>query len=50
MAFEGIDTGEGIGLSVVQQLVNQHGGEMKVISTLGDGTTFRVWWPAEVPA
>lgn len=42
--------GNGIGLAVVQQLVNQHGGEVKVSSTLGDGTTFRVWWPAEVPA
>lgn len=42
--------GNGIGLAVVQQLVNQHGGEVKVSSTLGDGTTFRVWWPAGVPA
>lgn len=41
--------GHGIGLAVVQQLVNQHGAEISVSSTLGDGTTFRVWWPAEVP-
>lgn len=41
--------GHGIGLALVQQLVTQHGGEIKVSSTLGDGTTFRVWWPAEVP-
>lgn len=42
--------GHGIGLALVQQLVTQHGGDIKVSSTLGDGTTFRVWWPAEVPA
>ena len=41
--------GHGIGLAVVQQLVNQHGGEVTVSSTLGDGTTFKVWWPSEVP-
>jgi signal transduction histidine kinase len=41
--------GHGIGLAVVQQIVTQHGGEVKVSSTLGDGTTFRVWWPSEVP-
>ncbi len=41
--------GHGIGLSVVQQLVNQHGGEVTVSSALGEGTTFKVWWPSEVP-
>jgi two-component system, cell cycle sensor histidine kinase and response regulator CckA len=41
--------GHGIGLAVVQQIVTQHGGEVKVSSTLGDGSTFRVWWPSEVP-
>lgn len=41
--------GHGIGLAVVQQLVNQHGGEVSVSSTVGDGTTFKVWWPADVP-
>lgn len=40
--------GHGIGLAVVQQLVKQHGGEVSVSSTVGDGTTFRVWWPSEV--
>ncbi|MBL8909098.1 MAG: GAF domain-containing sensor histidine kinase [Archangium sp.] len=37
--------GSGIGLAIVQQLVNQHGAEIKVSSTVGDGTTVRVWWP-----
>lgn len=42
-------SGHGIGLAVVQQLVLQHGGEVKVSSAVGDGTTFRVWWPSRVP-
>lgn len=42
-------SGHGIGLALVQQLVGQHGGEIKVSSTLGDGTTFRVWWPVRPP-
>ncbi|MFO0597799.1 MAG: GAF domain-containing sensor histidine kinase [Myxococcaceae bacterium] len=41
--------GHGIGLAVVQQLVTQHGGEIKVSSTVGDGTTFRIWWPSAAP-
>lgn len=41
--------GHGIGLAVVQQLVKQHGGEVTVNSAPGDGTTFKVWWPSEVP-
>ena len=40
--------GHGIGLAVVQQLVKQHGGEVTVSSTVGDGSTFKVWWPSEV--
>jgi signal transduction histidine kinase len=42
--------GHGIGLAMVQQLVTQHGGEIKVSSTVGDGTTFRIWWPSDLPA
>jgi len=42
-------SGHGIGLAVVQQLVTQHGGEIKVSSTVGDGTTFRIWWPSDMP-
>ncbi len=42
--------GHGIGLAIVQQLVVQHGGEIKVSSTVGDGTTFHVWWPSAAPA
>lgn len=42
-------SGNGIGLAVVQQVVRQHGGELKVSSALGDGTTFRIWWPSHAP-
>jgi signal transduction histidine kinase len=44
------ESGNGIGLAVVQQIVRQHAGEVKVSSTVGDGTTFTVWWPSGVPA
>ncbi|MFT3711095.1 MAG: GAF domain-containing sensor histidine kinase [Archangium sp.] len=41
--------GSGIGLAIVQQLVTQHGAEIKVSSTVGDGTTVRIWWPTSAP-
>ena len=39
------DDGSGLGLSVVQQLVRAHGGEVAVSSTPGQGTTFRFTVP-----
>lgn len=42
-------SGHGVGLAIVQQLTAQHGGEVSVSSTVGDGTTFRVWWPSHAP-
>jgi signal transduction histidine kinase len=41
--------GHGIGLAVVQQLVMQHGGDIAVSSSPGDGATFKVWWPSSAP-
>lgn len=43
------NNGSGIGLAIVQQLVNLHGAEIKVSSTVGDGTTVRIWWPTTAP-
>jgi signal transduction histidine kinase len=37
--------GSGIGLALVQELVRLHGGEVRVQSALGDGTTFTVSLP-----
>lgn len=37
--------GAGLGLSVVRRIVQGHGGEIQVISTLGLGSTFRVILP-----
>ena len=39
--------GTGLGLSVVQKIVENHGGHIEVQSTVGEGTTFRVFLPRE---
>ena len=41
--------GTGIGLSVVQQFTSLHGGEVRVSSIVGKGTTFTVDWPCVPP-
>jgi signal transduction histidine kinase len=38
--------GSGLGLAVVRQLVELHGGRVEAESQVGEGTTFRVWLPA----
>jgi signal transduction histidine kinase len=38
--------GAGLGLSIVRQLVDTHGGEIEVTSALGEGTIFTVKLPA----
>jgi signal transduction histidine kinase len=38
--------GSGIGLALVSELVNIHGGEIRVVSRMGEGTTFTVSIPA----
>lgn len=37
--------GSGLGLSIVQEIVRQHHGDIAVESTEGVGTTFKVWLP-----
>lgn len=39
------EQGTGIGLSVVQQIISQHGGDIDVQSTKGKGTTFTIYLP-----
>lgn len=38
--------GSGLGLSLVQQLVRSHGGDVSLSGPSGPGATFRVWLPA----
>ena len=42
-----VGKGTGLGLSVSLGIVEKHGGTIRVRSTVGRGTTFVVWLPAE---
>jgi CheY-like chemotaxis protein len=37
--------GRGMGLAVVQRIVHDHGGTIRMVSSLGQGTTFQVFLP-----
>ncbi len=38
--------GTGLGLTIVERIVNRHSGQIEVDSVLGEGSTFRVFLPA----
>ncbi len=42
--------GSGLGLGIVKEIVDQHGGALEVSSTVGRGTTFRVYLPLAQPS
>ena len=49
--FRGAFTrGTGLGLSIVHRIVSDYGGEIKVTSNKGEGTTVRVKFPVAVAA
>ena len=41
--------GTGVGLAIVQRIVQRHGGEVDVRSRPGEGTTFSIVLPASPP-
>ena len=45
-----VGEGTGLGLSIVHELVERHGGTIEVDTKLGEGTTFTVTLPRQIPA
>ncbi|MBI3430407.1 MAG: HAMP domain-containing histidine kinase, partial [Actinobacteria bacterium] len=41
------DEGSGLGLSIVDAVMRAHGGKVSVISTVGEGATFTLFFPLE---
>jgi signal transduction histidine kinase len=49
-ATHGKDSGTGLGLTVVQKIVQEHGGEADLEHTGPEGTVFRIFLPSRAPA
>jgi len=49
-AEESGEAGTGIGLSIVQQIVEQHGGRIEVVSQPGQGSCFTLVMPSPAVA
>jgi len=45
-----VGEGTGLGLSIVHELVERHGGEIQCETVVGEGTTFVVKLPRQIPA
>ncbi|MFE2044857.1 ATP-binding protein, partial [Streptomyces sp. NPDC059477] len=39
------DRHAGLGLAIVRQIVESHGGQIRLFSKLGEGSTFVLWFP-----
>jgi len=46
---QGKENGTGLGLTVVQKIVQDHGGEVAILRTSPEGTTFRITLPRPAP-
>ncbi|NGO41688.1 sensor histidine kinase [Streptomyces ureilyticus] len=42
----GRDRHAGLGLAIVRQIVESHGGQVRLFSRMGEGSTFVLWFPA----
>ena len=47
-ANSSVESGAGLGLSIVKSIVDRHHGRVELESQLGGGSTFRVFLPAAI--